>query len=81
MRNVTLKYLPLEENLQINTPVFTSSSSALFPEGLLVGYLLNDGTEGLTGASTYKEPTLKSALNFDTVKEVFVLSHKGENNA
>ena len=78
LRNVILKYLPLEENLQIDTPVFTSSSSALFPEGLLVGYLLNDGTEGLSGASTYKEPSLKPALNFDTVKEVFVLSYKGE---
>ncbi len=77
LRSLTLKYLPLEENLQINTPVFTSSSSALFPEGLLVGYLLSDGTEGLTGASTYKEPKLKPALNFDTVKEVFILSYKG----
>ena len=81
LRNVTLKYLPLEENLKIGTPVFTSSSSALFPEGLLVGYLLNDGTEGLTGASTYKEPTLKPALNFDTVKEVFVLLYEGGKNA
>lgn len=80
LRNVILKYLPLEENLKVNTPVFTSSSSALFPEGLLVGYLLNDGTEGLNGASTYKEPTLRPALNFDNVKEVFVLSHKGGNN-
>lgn len=78
LRNVTLKYLPLEKELKIDTPVFTSSSSALFPEGLLVGYLLNDGTEGLTGASTYKEPILKPALNFDSVKEVFVLSYKGE---
>lgn len=78
LRNVILKYLPLEEDLKINTPVFTSSSSALFPEGLLVGYLLSDGTEGLTGASTYKEPILKPALNFDAVKEVFVLSYKGE---
>lgn len=77
LRYVILKYLPLEENLQVNTAVFTSSSSALFPEGLLVGYLLNDGTDGLTGASTYKEPALKPALNFDTVKEVFVLSYKG----
>ena len=77
LRNIILKYLPLEEDLQVNTPVFTSSSSALFPEGLFVGYLLNDGTEGLTGASTYKEPALKPALNFDTVKEVFVLSYKG----
>ena len=80
LRNVTLKYLPLEENLIINTPVFTSSSSALFPEGLLAGYLLNSGTEGLTGASTYKEPLLKPALDFDSVKEVFVLSYKGGNN-
>ncbi|MBO7605838.1 MAG: rod shape-determining protein MreC [Elusimicrobiaceae bacterium] len=80
LRNVTLKYLPLEEDLLVNTPVFTSSSSALFPEGLLVGYLLNDGSEGLTGASTYKEPALKPALDFDTVKEVFVLSYRGENN-
>ena len=81
LRNVILKYLPLEENLQINTPVFTSSSSALFPEGLLAGYLLNDGTESLIGASTYKEPLLKPALNFDMVKEVFVLSYKESNNA
>ena len=81
LRNMTLKYLPLEENLLINTPVFTSSSSALFPEGILVGYLLNDGSEGLTGASTYKEPALKPALNFDTVKEIFVLSYPGVNNA
>lgn len=81
LRAVILKYLPLEENLKIDTPVFTSSSSALFPEGLLVGYLLDDGTEGLTGASTYKEPSLKPALNFDMVKEVFVLSYKGGNNA
>lgn len=77
LRNVTLKYLPLEEDLQINTPVFTSSSSALFPEGLLVGHLSSDGSEGLTGDSTYKEPVLKPALNFDNVKEVFVLSYKG----
>ncbi len=80
LRNVTLKYLPLEENLLVNTPVFTSSSSALFPEGLFVGYLLNDGTDGLTSASTYKEPLLKPAVDFDAIKEVFVLSHKGENN-
>ena len=78
LRNATLKYLPLEENLQINTPVFTAASSALFPEGLLVGYLLDDGTDGLTGASTYKEPKLKPALNFDAVKEVFVLVYQGE---
>ncbi len=80
-RDITLKYLPLEENLQINTPVFTSSSSALFPEGLLVGYVLTDGQEGLTEASAYKEPALKPALNFDTVKEIFILSFEGKNNA
>ncbi len=80
-RNITLKYLPLEETLPINTPVFTSSSSALFPEGLLVGYLLNDGEEGLNEASAYKEPALKPAINFDTVKEIFILSFEGKNNA
>lgn len=78
LRGIILKYLPLEEDLKINTPVFTSSSSALFPERLLVGYLSSDGTENLTNASTYKEPTLKSALNFDKVKEVFILSKGGK---
>ena len=78
LRGIILKYLPLEEDLKINTPVFTSSSSALFPERLLVGYLSSDGTENLTSESTYKEPTLKSALNFDKVKEVFILSKRGK---
>ena len=73
LREITLKYVPLEENLQVNTPVFTSSSSALFQEGLLVGYVSNTGNDNLTGASTYKEPSLKSALNFDMVKEIFIL--------
>lgn len=77
LRGVMLKYLPLEEELKIDTPVFTSSSSSLFPERLLVGYILTDGTSNLTSASTYKEPLLKPALNFDKVKEIFVLS-KGD---
>ena len=77
LRGVMLKYLPLEEELKIDTPVFTSSSSSLFPERLLVGYILSDGTSNLTNASTYKEPLLKPALNFDKVKEIFVLS-KGD---
>ncbi len=78
LRGVMLKYLPLEEELKIDTPVFTSSSSALFPEHLLVGYLLSDGTENLTSESTYKEPALKPALNFDRVKEIFILSEGGK---
>lgn len=78
LRAVILKYLPLEEDLKINTPVFTSSSSALFPERLLVGYIASDGTDNLTAASTYKEPHLKPALNFDKVKEIFVLSTGGK---
>ena len=77
LRNIILKYLPLEENLQPGTAVFTSSSSSLFPEHLLVGYLLNDGTEDLNSESTYKAPALKPALNFDKVKEIFVFSYKG----
>ncbi len=76
LRNITLKYIPLEENLKINTPVFTSSSSALFPERLLVGYISSDGTEDLTEASTYKEPSLKPALNFDNIKEIYILPYK-----
>lgn len=75
-RNIVLKYLPLEENLQIGTPVFTSSSSAVFPDHLLVGYLADNGTEKLNDTSIYKEPQLKPSLNFDTVKEIFVLKHK-----
>lgn len=76
-RSVVLKYLPLEEDLKVGTPVFTSNASAIFPEHLLVGVLDNDGTDGLNDTSIYKEPILKPALNFDTVKEIFVLKNKG----
>jgi len=75
-RSVVLKYLPLEENLQVETPVFTSNSSAVFPEHLLAGYLADNGMEKLNDTSIYKEPSLKPALNFDTVKEIFVLKYK-----
>lgn len=75
-KKVVLKYLPLEEELKVNTPVFTSNSSAVFPEHLLVGYVADDGTEKLNDTSIYKEPLLKPALDFDTVKEVFILRHK-----
>jgi len=75
-KTVVLKYLPLEEDLQAGVPVFTSNSSAVFPEHLLVGYLADDGTENLNDTSIYKEPSLKPALNFDTVKEIFVLKYK-----
>lgn len=75
-RTVVLKYLPLEENLQVGTPVFTSHSSAVFPDHLLVGYLADSGTENLNDTSIYKEPHLTPALNFDAVKEIFVLKYK-----
>ena len=75
-KTVVLKYLPLEEDLQAGVPVFTSNSSAVFPEHLLVGYLADNGTEKLNDTSIYKEPSLKPALNFDTVKEIFVLKYK-----
>ena len=78
LRNVILKYIPLEEDLKVNTAVFTSSSSSLFPEQVLVGYLASDGTYGLNSEATYKTPSLKPALNFDTVKEIFVLSKGGK---
>lgn len=76
LRNVILKYIPLEENIKINTPVFTSNSSAIFPDYILVGYVSNTGAENLNEDSIYKEPSLTPALNFDKVKEIFVLKNK-----
>lgn len=76
LRNVILKYIPLEENIKVNTPVFTSNSSAIFPDHILVGYVSNTGAENLNEASIYKKPSLTPALNFDKVKEIFVLKNK-----
>jgi len=69
-----IKYIPLGTALQNGEKVYTSASSALFPDGLLIGTLsLNAGKSLQNSSATFLMPTLKLAVDPAKIKEVLIM--------
>ena len=70
-RSVKIKYIPLSAQIEKGDKVYTSSSSSIFPAGILVGEVLSTEEDGSfkTAYTVNVEPAVKSA----SVREVFVI--------
>ncbi len=68
---VRIKYLPLVAQISKGDKVFTSSTSSIFPAGILVGYVraVREDSSFQTAQTVEVEPLVRSAA----VKELFVL--------
>ena len=70
-RAVQIKYIPLVAQVEKGDKVYTSSSSSVFPEGILIGEVSakREGDGFQTALSVYVTPQIRSAA----VQEVFVI--------
>jgi len=70
-RSVKVKYIPLSAEIEKGDKVYTSSSSTIFPAGILVGEVLSTEEDGSfkTAYTVSVDPVVKSA----SVREVFVI--------
>jgi len=68
-----LQYLPVTADVQVGDIVVTSKISSFFPEGLLIGRIINV-------QESFASPTLdclmKPAVVFSQLEEVFVVTHR-----
>ena len=69
---VTVRYIPLQANVQEGEKVYTSSTSSVFPPGILIGTVskVEPETNFQTSLTVQVEPTIHPSA----VKEVFVLA-------
>ena len=70
---VNLKYLPLESAVEKGDKVYTSSSGALFPDGILIGEIRKTGYESKRSYDTSITSKLSPIIDGGSVKEVFVM--------
>ena len=70
---VNLKYLPLESSVEKGDKVYTSSSGALFPDGILIGEIRETGYESKKSYDTSLTSKLRPVIDGGSVKEVFVM--------
>jgi len=70
---INIKYIPLATPLQEGEKVYTSASSALFPDGLLIGTLMDVESALKNTAATFLKPSVKPAVDPATVKELLIM--------
>lgn len=70
---VNMKYLPLESEIKPGDKVYTSSSGALFPDGILIGEIKNPGYDTRKSYDTSLNPSIKAAVDGGSVKELFIM--------
>lgn len=70
-RAVQIKYIPLVAQVEVGDKVYTSASSSIFPEGILIGTVSGkkEGDGFQTALSVYVTPQIRSSA----VQEVFVI--------
>jgi rod shape-determining protein MreC len=64
-------YVPLETELEADTPIYTSRQSTIFPRGVLIGRI--KAPEKTTGMNTSLSYEAAPAVNAAGLREVFVL--------
>ena len=74
-RPVQVKYIPLLTKIHKGDKIYTSSSSSVFPAGILVGEVLDTYEEeyGQTALTVHASPHIRAAA----VREVFVILEQG----
>ncbi|MDR0953324.1 MAG: rod shape-determining protein MreC [Elusimicrobiota bacterium] len=73
-----VKYIPLETKLIEGEKIYTSASSALFPDGILIGAVETSGLDNLPSSAAFLMPKVKAAVDPNKIKEVLILpSQKG----
>ncbi len=70
---VNMKYLPLESEIKPGDKVYTSSSGALFPDGILIGEINNPGYDTRKSYDTSLNPSIKAVVDGGSVKELFIM--------
>lgn len=70
---VNVKYIPLDTPLQEGEKVYTSASSALFPDGILIGALAGVADAQKDTSATFLRPSLKLAVDPAGVKEILIM--------
>ena len=70
-RAVQIKYIPLVAQVEVGDKVYTSASSSIFPEGILIGEVSGkkEGDGFQTALTVYVTPQVRSS----SVQEVFVI--------
>lgn len=72
-RGINLKYLPLESKIEQGSKVYTSSSGALFPDGILIGEITDAGSEHQKTYDTSLQPAVKAVVDGGSIKELFIM--------
>lgn len=72
-RGIQLKYIPLESKIEQGDKIYTSSSGALFPDGILIGEITNPGYDEGKSFDTYLKPKVKAVIDGSSIKELFVM--------
>jgi len=73
---LNIKYIPLEAPVKEGEKVYTSASSAIFPDGILIGEIKETDTARSSSdaaASTFLMPSIKPAIDPGRIKEVLIL--------
>ncbi len=72
-KGIDLKYIPLESKIQQGDKIYTSSSGALFPDGILIGEIVNTGYGAEKSFDTYLKPQVKPVIDGGSIKELFIM--------
>ena len=72
-KGINLKYIPLESEIQQGDKIYTSSSGALFPDGILIGEIVNTGYGTEKSFDTYLKPQVKPVIDGGSIKELFIM--------
>ncbi len=73
--DLKIKYLPLLSSVQPGEPVYTSSSSSIFPSGILVGQVTGVEREGGQSSITLR---VEPAAVASSIQELFILTKQDE---
>lgn len=71
---LSIKYIPLEASVEEGEKVYTSVSSAIFPDGVLIGEIASVTKDSDLSANTFLMPSIKLAIDPARVKEVLMLA-------
>ena len=72
-KGIDLKYIPLESEIRQGDKIYTSSSGALFPDGILIGEIVNPGYDAGKSFDTYLKPQVKPVIDGGSIKELFIM--------
>jgi rod shape-determining protein MreC len=68
--SLIMRYLPKDADIKISDVIITSGSTGIFPKGLLIGWVVDIGSE-FSGLSRFA--VIKPASNLSSIEEVLII--------